>query len=144
MGVRSCGWWNGRRELSTSRYFGLNVDLLGKYAWYLVIASQDHAWRSRQPAVQRLGSFGDAQGNVFEWCQGLPLLYSPDRAGAVLDHIRSDEYNHPERSFRGAAFVSQPALVRSAAFAAANSAVEPCHDRRFSPRQNLRMTAQRQ
>ena len=96
----------------TSRYFGLNQDLLGKYAWY-VVTSQDHAWRCGSLQPNDLGLF-DMLGNVFEWCQGLPLSYGPDRAGTVLDHIDEGEHILPERSLRGAAFISQASLARSA------------------------------
>ena len=69
----------------TSRYFGVNVDLLGQYAWYLA-TSQDHAWPCGSLLPNDLGLF-DMLGNVYEWCQERPLLYRPDRAGLVVDGI---------------------------------------------------------
>ena len=47
----------------TSRYFGVNVDLLGKYAWYQA-TSQDHAWPCGSLLPNDLGLF-DMLGNVY-------------------------------------------------------------------------------
>ena len=69
----------------TSRYFGVKVDLLGKYAWYSV-TSHEHAWPCGSLLPNDLGLF-DMLGNVYEWCQERPLLYRPDRTGTVIDNI---------------------------------------------------------
>ena len=95
----------------TSRYFGLNVDLLGKYAWYLD-NSQDHAWPCGSLLPNDLGLF-DMLGNMYEWCHDGSRLYRPDRAGIIVDDMSTqDDLN--ARWLRGAAFYHQPADLRSA------------------------------
>ena len=51
----------------TSRYFGLSIELLGKYAWYQS-NSKEHAWSCGSLLPNELGLF-DMLGNMFEWCQ---------------------------------------------------------------------------
>ena len=97
----------------TSRYFGVDVDLLGKYAWYQA-TSHDRAWQCGSLLPNDLGLF-DMLGNVFEWCQERPLLYRPDRNGTSIDHIKIQEYvSENPRLLRGGTFGNQPASVRSA------------------------------
>ena len=63
----------------TSRYYGLSIDLLGKYAWYLA-NSQDHAWPCGSLLPNDLGLF-DMLGNVYEWCQDQFECFQPEREG---------------------------------------------------------------
>ena len=56
----------------TSRYYGVSVELLGKYAWYQA-NSQDHAWPGGSLLPNDLGLF-DMLGNVFEWVQDREVL----------------------------------------------------------------------
>ena len=101
-----------RAGAGTSRYFGVNRDLLGKYAWYQA-TSQDHAWRCGSLKPNDLGLF-DMLGNVIEWCQERPPTYRPDRDGTMLDNITTQEYVNTDRLLRGGAFYYPPAFVRSA------------------------------
>ena len=101
-----------RAGAGTSRYFGGNVDLLGRYAWYLA-TSPDRAWPCGSLLPNDLGLF-DILGNVYEWCQDRPLLYRPDRAGMIIDDINTQEYVNTDRLLRGGAFDNRPAYVRSA------------------------------
>ena len=88
-----------RAGAGTSRYFGVNVDLLGKYAWYLA-TSQDHAWRGGSLLPNDLGLF-DMLGNVHEWCH--------------VDYINSQGYvDESPRVMRGAAFNSRAAALNPA------------------------------
>ncbi len=97
----------------TSRYFGVKVDLLGRYAWYRG-TSQEHAWPCGSLLPNDLGLF-DMLGNAFEWCQERALIYRPDRAGTIFDNINIQEYiDMNPRLLRGGAFIDPPALVRSA------------------------------
>ena len=97
----------------TSRYFGMKVDLLGKYAWYQT-TSQDHAWPCASLLPNDLGLF-DMLGNVYEWCQEQQLLYRPDRAGTMLDDIKLLEYIDTNiRLLRGGSFIIRPSHARSA------------------------------
>jgi len=101
-----------RAGAGTSRYFGVNVDLLGKYARYAA-TSQDHAWPCGSRLPNDLGLF-DMLGNVIEWCQQRPPIYRPDRTGTVIDNINIQESVNTDRLLRGGAFSYVPALVRSA------------------------------
>jgi len=99
-----------RAGSGTSRYFGLNVDLLGWYAWYLA-TSPDRARPCGSLLPNDLGQF-DMLGNVFEWCQGQPVSY---RTGTKIDDTNIEEYvNINPRFLRGGTFLIQAAFVRSA------------------------------
>ena len=65
-----------RAGAGTSRYYGSNVDLLGRYAWYLA-TSPDRARPCGSLLPNDLGLF-DMLGNVYEWCQDRSLQYRPD------------------------------------------------------------------
>jgi len=92
--VYACGAGAG-----TSQYFGVNEDLLGKYAWYLA-TSQDHAWWGGSLLPNDLGLF-DMLGNLHEWCHA--------------DYIKFQGYvDESPRVMRGAAFNSRAAAVNPA------------------------------
>ena len=103
-----------RAGAGTSRDYGSNVDLLGRYAWYLA-TSPDRARPCGSLLPNNLGLF-DMLGNVAEWCQDRALQYRPGGTAITNDNIHELEYvnekNH--RLLRGGAFNIQPALVRSA------------------------------
>jgi hypothetical protein len=115
-GLHAAAEWALRQWKQQAKLKQLDAELMrlkdqGDRRW--LVNSQDRAWRCGSLLPNDLGLF-DVLGNVFEWCQGPGLSYRPDDAGIVLDNIDSDEYIDTERPLRGAAFISQPALVRSA------------------------------
>ena len=96
----------------TSRYHGISINLLAKYARYAG-NSAEHAWPGGSLLPNDLGLF-DMLGNVYEWCQERPLLFRPDQAGTIYDDITYKEHANSDRLLRGGAFLNLPALVRSA------------------------------
>src|SRR5262249_26010340 len=97
-----------RAGATTSRYYGLSLDLLGKYAWYQA-NSQEHAWRCGSLFPNDLGLF-DMLGNVYEWCQER-RSDRPER----LESKKVDIINmNISRLIRGGTFFDLPAYVRSA------------------------------
>ncbi|MGO9462634.1 MAG: protein kinase domain-containing protein [Isosphaeraceae bacterium] len=101
-----------RAGAGTSRYFGSNVDLLGRYAWYLA-TSQDRARPCGGLLPNDLGLF-DVLGNVWERCHYRARTYRPDRAGVIVDDINMQESVDVYRLVRGASFDLQPSYLRSA------------------------------
>ncbi len=101
-----------RAGAGTSRYYGSDVELLGRYAWYAATSS-DRARPCGSLLPNDLGLF-DILGNVREWCQDLTLDYRPDLAGVIVDDLNIQEGVRADRAQRGAAFVDLPAPVRSA------------------------------
>jgi formylglycine-generating enzyme required for sulfatase activity len=102
-----------RAGTGTSRYFGANPDLLGRYAWYQS-NSQARAWRCGSLLPNDLGLF-DMLGNVNEWCQERARGYRPDRAKPMRDILTMKDYvTKSDRVLRGAAFYYRSAEVRSA------------------------------
>ena len=61
----------------TSRYYGLSIELLGKYAWSMS-NSNDRARPCGLAMPNDLGMF-DMMGNVWEWCQERYLGDQPGR-----------------------------------------------------------------
>jgi formylglycine-generating enzyme required for sulfatase activity len=92
----------------TSRYYGLSLDLLGKYAWSAA-NSHEHAWPGGSLKPNDLGVF-DMLGNVVEWCQERSTSYQPSKVSPPTRDIIDDS----PRLLRGGAFTNRPALVRSA------------------------------
>src|SRR5262249_43576600 len=54
-----------RSGTTTSRYYGLSTDLLGRYAWYQA-NSNERAWAGGSLLPNDLG-LSDTLGNVYEW-----------------------------------------------------------------------------
>ena len=98
----------------TSRYFGLSIQLLGKYAWYQA-NSKDHAWMCGSLFSNDLGLF-DMLGNTYEWCQVSWNVSKPVKKGICNDviHIYESIIERNPRLLRGGTFSSPPAFVRSA------------------------------
>ena len=103
-----------RAGAGTSRYYGSNVDLLGRYAWYLA-TSPDRTWPCGQLLPNELGLF-DMLGNVYEWCQEQYYRYPEGEGNTTTDDINillSIKEQNP-RLLRGGTFYGPPARVRSA------------------------------
>ena len=98
----------------TSRYFGLSIELLGKYAWYQA-NSKDHAWMCGSLFSNDLGLF-DMLGNTYEWCQDSWNVSKPVKKGIYNDVINISEsiIERNPRLLRGGTFGNLPADVRSA------------------------------
>ena len=98
----------------TSRYFGLSIELLGKYAWYQA-NSKDHAWTCGSLFSNDLGLF-DMLGNTYEWCQDSWNVSKPVKKGICNDVINISEsvIDGNPRLLRGGTFNNQPGNVRSA------------------------------
>jgi formylglycine-generating enzyme required for sulfatase activity len=103
-----------RAGAGTSRYYGSNVDLLGRYAWY-VATSPDRARPCGQLLPNEVGLF-DMLGNVYEWCQEQYYRYPEGEGNTTTDNVNIllsiNEQN--SRLLRGGAFDDRPANVRSA------------------------------
>jgi formylglycine-generating enzyme required for sulfatase activity len=95
----------------TSYYFGLSIELLGKYAWYQA-NSKEHAWSCGSLLPNDLGLF-DMLGNEFEWVQDSMRRAMPERSGLFSDIINISESinERPPRLLRGG---RDPSGVRSA------------------------------
>jgi len=103
-----------RAGAGTSRYYGSNVDLLERYAWYLA-TSLDQARACGSLLPNDLGLF-DMLGNVYEWCQDWSLPYRPGGTAVINDTINKIAYVNERnpRLLRGGAFNNRPAFVHSA------------------------------
>ena len=88
----------------TSRYFGLSIELLGKYAWYQA-NSKDHAWMCGSLFSNDLGLF-DMLGNTYEWCQDSWNVSKPVKKGICNDVINISEsiIERNPRLLRGGSF----------------------------------------
>lgn len=98
----------------TSRYYGLSVSLLEKYAWYQA-NGQDRAWPCGSLLPNDLGLF-DMLGNVSEWCQDKDKADLPETRGVYLDEISNQQtiVEDQNRIIRGGMYAEPPASVRSA------------------------------
>ena len=97
----------------TSRYYGLALDLLPKYASYAA-NSAEHASPGGSLLPNDLGLF-DILGNVFEWCNEPNNPYPTAGNRAITDIVNMPPYvdNTPRLSL-GGAFIYLPAKIRSA------------------------------
>jgi formylglycine-generating enzyme required for sulfatase activity len=97
----------------TSRFYGLSVGLLGKYARYQA-SSADHIWPGASLPSNDLGLF-DMLGNVSEWCHDRYQTYDPPRSATIVDDIENQELidMSESRVLRGGAFTLHAASARS-------------------------------
>ena len=103
-----------RSGTTTSRYFGLSLELLGNYAWYQA-NSREHAWPCGSLLPNDLGLF-DMLGNEFEWAQDGTGRLMPETRGRFSDIIvRSELINETvPRLLRGGSFYYLQTGIRSA------------------------------
>jgi eukaryotic-like serine/threonine-protein kinase len=103
-----------RAGAETSRSYGANLDLLGRYARYIA-TSQDRTWRCGSLMPNNLGLF-DMLGNIFEWCQDRYLPYRTGGTSIIDPHSTVLEFINDKnpRVLRGGSFPDRPAYVRSA------------------------------
>ena len=88
----------------TSRYYGLSLDLLEKYAWYQD-NSQDHAWPVRA-CCPTIWGCSTCWGTCMNGVRSLTQSYQPARVGAATDDINMNaliDIDNP-RLLRGGAF----------------------------------------
>lgn len=103
-----------RAGAATSRYYGSNVGLLWRYAWYGV--AEGHARPCGDLLPNELGLF-DMLGNVGEWCLSYEDHYQTERDGSIYDHLPSlylQVTRDKPRIQRGGWFNYNPTAVRSA------------------------------
>jgi len=97
----------------TSRYHGLSLELLAKYARYAG-NSAEHAWPRGSLLPNELGLF-DMLGNVYEWCDDRYYRYGASGNRVAIDNINISEHiDTNPRLLRGGAFSYPAAFVRSA------------------------------
>ena len=97
----------------TSRYYGHSIALLGAYARYSD-NSKEHAWNCGGLLPNDLGMF-DMLGNAYEWCQGGPIDFGPQKNGTTNSMIDIlPDLSADVQFLRGGTFFHRPAVVRSA------------------------------
>ena len=97
-----------RAAATTTRHYGLSVDLLKQYARYDA-NSHRHVWPCGSLMPNDLGLF-DTLGNASEWCQDRATIRQQGKAASPM----SDIINEDPRMIRGGAFLFPPAYSRSA------------------------------
>ncbi len=102
-----------RSGTTTSRYYGLSLELLDGYARYQ-LNSKGHAWTCGSLRPNDFGLF-DMLGNMYEWVQDEEYAYKAGQADATLDSIKNISHvNDTNRVLRGGAFVYESSFVRAA------------------------------
>jgi formylglycine-generating enzyme required for sulfatase activity len=99
-----------RSGSTTARFFGVSVELLPRYAWY-VRNSNERAWPVGILMPNDFGLF-DVYGNVVEWCQDT-FADDYDKSPGKNDLDRVVDVSH-ERLQKGGAFSSNGTGIRSA------------------------------
>jgi formylglycine-generating enzyme required for sulfatase activity len=109
-----------RAGTSTSRSFGVGLDLLPRYGWYLENSKdqKNKANRSWPVGQKRPNDFGlfDMHGNVWSWCQERYSGYREalDAQAAEDEEDSQDVIDSNGRVLRGGSFLVRPSDVRSA------------------------------
>ena len=97
----------------TSRYYGDQEELLGKYAWHLK-NSEDRSWPVGLMKPNDFGFF-DLYGNVWNWCQEKHQTYPQAKDGKAINDIEDTlSINiQDSRVLRGGSFGNHARNVRS-------------------------------
>ncbi len=100
-----------RSGSKTSRYYGLSVKLLPKYAWF-ADNSDNRAWPDGTKKPNDYGLF-DMLGNAMEWCDTKYTVYSDGSDGEDPGQ-RTDVREKESRVLRGSSYNRQALFARSA------------------------------
>jgi formylglycine-generating enzyme required for sulfatase activity len=107
-----------RSGTQTSRYYGLSVKLLPKYAWFLD-DSDNRAWPVGMKKPNDSGLF-DMLGNAWQWCDNAYAQYSSSGFLGFFAGVSEDPGNpsvvgdKAGRVMRGGSFNARASYVRSA------------------------------
>ncbi len=103
-----------RSGTRTSRYYGLSVKLLPKYAWFQD-NSDNRAWPVGMKKPNDYGLF-DMHGNAWQWCDNIYRTYPVAKGGSVSEDQASPSRvgDQASRVLRGGSFVNLASSVRSA------------------------------
>ena len=98
----------------TSRYHGVSLELLPRYAWYQA-NSQERAWPCASLLPNDLGLF-DMLGNAYEWCQNGKGAGRPEKPAIYRDVVSTEELitDQHSRFLRGGMYAVLPPQVRAA------------------------------
>ncbi|MGA2033479.1 MAG: SUMF1/EgtB/PvdO family nonheme iron enzyme, partial [Thermoguttaceae bacterium] len=97
-----------RSGAESSRYYGLSVKLLPKYAWFQKSNAYNHTLPVGMKKPNEYGLF-DMLGNAWEWCDNIYEPYVLEDSATTTD-VR----DKVERAWRGGGFIPQPKDLRSA------------------------------
>ena len=103
-----------RSGSQTSRYYGLSVKLLPKYAWFHD-NSDNRAWPVGMKKPNDYGLF-DMHGNTWQWCDNRYKAYAVGSDGRVSEDQGSPSKvgDKATRVLRGCSFIFRASNVRSA------------------------------
>jgi formylglycine-generating enzyme required for sulfatase activity len=101
-------------DSQTSRYYGLSVTLLTKYAW-----TQDNSEKRAWPVgMKKPNDFGlfDMHGDAWQWCDSGYAKYAMGSEGIAIDDAGNSAavVDKASRVLRGGSFYFPAPIVRSA------------------------------
>ena len=98
----------------TSRYYGTDEGLLGRYAWTAILNAENRSWPVGRLKPNEFGLF-DMLGNAAEWCHDSYRVYPTVGPIAMVDQFESTPVTYNKgRILRGGTFLSYATDVRSA------------------------------
>jgi formylglycine-generating enzyme required for sulfatase activity len=99
-----------RAGSATSRYYGSSLDLLPRYAWFL-LNSPNRTWPVGQKRPNDLGLF-DMHGNIWTWCHD--AYFSDPKDSLNREEEDEEDIKDPQiRALRGGGFDDLAPAVRS-------------------------------